>query len=226
MVRNLWSSCSSYRVIRIIPLVTMGRRITSDDSSSKPEDRRAIHVTRHQTMPTSKSTGAGISMPTYSKASPYRRSETVSQFPLPRRSIHSKHLKRSATTGTSTQRHLPLYSDGKDDSVSASVKTHTKSTTPTPTPRNTLERNVSKSLKTDSEIKEKSPNAPPPIPSKTVDDVHSLTPSKDATIRDSARRDQSSPDVPPEKAPPAEEAKTNSLSLRNMKRLMQLFKKS
>ena len=198
--------------------------MSSDDSSSK--DRRAVQVTRHQTMPTPKSTGAGISVPTSSKASPSRRSKTVSQFPLPRRSIHSKHLKRSATTGTSTQRHLPLYPDGKDDSVSASVKTHTKSTTPTPTPRNTVERNASKSSKTASEIKEKSPDTPPPIPSKTADDVHSLTPSKNATIRDSARRDQSSPDVHPEKTPPAEEAKTNSPSLRNMRRLIQLFKKS
>jgi len=193
--------------------------MTGDDSS---KDRRAIHVTRHQTMPTPKSTGAGISVPTSSIASPSRRSKTVSQFPLPRRSI----LKRSATTGTSTQPHLPLHSDGKDDSVSASVKTHTKSTTPTPTPRNTVERNASKSSKAASEIKEKSPNTPPPIPSKTVDDVHSLTPSKGATIRDLARRDQSSSDVPPEKTPPTEEAKTNSPSLRNMRRLMQLFKKS
>jgi len=193
----------------------------SDDSSSN--DRRAIHVTRHQTMPTLNSTGASISDPTSTNASPSRPSKTVSQFSSPRSSIHSNHPKRSATTGTNTQ---PLYSDGKDDSVSAWAKTDTKSKAPTPTPRNTVERNASKSSKTASEIKEKSPNTPPPIPSKTADDVHSLTPSKDATIRDSARRDQSSPDVHPEKTPPAEEAKTNSLSLWNMRKLMQLFKKS
>jgi len=191
----------------------------SDDSSSN--DRRAIHVTRHQTMPTLNSTGASISDPTSSNASPSRPSKTVGQFSSPRSSIHSNHPKRSATTGTNTQ---PLYSDGKDDSVSAWAKTDTKSKAPTPTPRNTLERNASSSSKPTSEIKEKSPNTPPPpIPSKTADDVHGLTPSKDATIVDSAGRDQSSPDV---KTPPAEEAKTNSLSLRNMRKLMQLFKKS